>query len=86
MRKIGVDHAIDYEKSNFVDVVHKFAPDGIEMVMDPIGGKSFAAATNAWDPPGGWWCTAFPPLPAGRQEEARCAGCARCCRRRDFIR
>jgi len=42
LRKIGVDHAIDYEKSNFVDVVHKFAPDGIEMVMDAIGGKSFA--------------------------------------------
>src|SRR5580698_2806010 len=42
LRKIGVDHAIDYEKNNFVDVVRKFAPDGIEMVMDPIGGKSFS--------------------------------------------
>jgi NADPH:quinone reductase-like Zn-dependent oxidoreductase len=42
LRKIGVDHAIDYTKSNFVDVVHKFAPDGIEMAMDAIGGKSFA--------------------------------------------
>jgi len=29
LRKIGVDHAIDYEKNNFVDVVQKFAPDGI---------------------------------------------------------
>src|ERR1700722_19946970 len=34
LRKIGVDHAIDYEKSDFVEVVRKFAPDGIEMVMD----------------------------------------------------
>ncbi|MFY9805520.1 MAG: zinc-binding dehydrogenase [Candidatus Acidiferrales bacterium] len=42
LRKIGVDHAIDYEKNDFVDVVRKFAPDGIEMVMDSIGGKSFA--------------------------------------------
>ena len=42
LRKIGVDHAIDYEKSHFVDVVRKFSPDGIEMVMDAIGGKSFA--------------------------------------------
>src|SRR6202046_299733 len=42
LRKIGVDHAIDYEKSDFVEVVRKFAPDGIEMVMDPIGGKSFS--------------------------------------------
>jgi synaptic vesicle membrane protein VAT-1 len=42
LRKIGVDHAIDYTKNNFVDVVKKFAPDGIEMVMDPVGGKSWA--------------------------------------------
>ena len=42
LRKIGVSHAIDYTKSDFVQVVRKFAPDGIEMVMDAIGGKSFA--------------------------------------------
>lgn len=42
LRKIGVEHAIDYEKSDFVQTVRKFAPDGIEMVMDPIGGRSFA--------------------------------------------
>jgi NADPH:quinone reductase-like Zn-dependent oxidoreductase len=42
LRKIGVDHAIDYEKNDFVEVVRKFAPDGIEMVMDPIGGKCFS--------------------------------------------
>jgi NADPH:quinone reductase-like Zn-dependent oxidoreductase len=42
LRKMGVDHAINYESSDFLDVVQKFAPDGLEMVMDPIGGKSFA--------------------------------------------
>jgi NADPH:quinone reductase-like Zn-dependent oxidoreductase len=42
LRKIGVDHPIDYEKSDFVEVVRKFSPDGIEMAMDAIGGKSFA--------------------------------------------
>jgi NADPH:quinone reductase-like Zn-dependent oxidoreductase len=42
LRKLGVDHAIDYQRDDFVDVVHKFAPDGIEMVMDAIGGKSFS--------------------------------------------
>jgi synaptic vesicle membrane protein VAT-1 len=42
LRKLGVDHAIDYEKDDFVDVVNKYAPDGVEMAMDPIGGKSFA--------------------------------------------
>lgn len=41
LRKMGVDHAIDYEKTDFVQTVRKFAPDGIELVMDAIGGKSF---------------------------------------------
>jgi NADPH:quinone reductase-like Zn-dependent oxidoreductase len=42
LRKMGVDHAINYENDDFVDVVRKFAPDGLEMVMDATGGKSFA--------------------------------------------
>lgn len=41
LRKMGVDHAIDYEKTDFVQTVRKFAPDGIELAMDAIGGKSF---------------------------------------------
>jgi NADPH:quinone reductase-like Zn-dependent oxidoreductase len=52
LRKIGVDHAIDYQKSDFVDVVRKFAPDGIEMVMDAIGGKSFANSYKCLGPTG----------------------------------
>jgi NADPH:quinone reductase-like Zn-dependent oxidoreductase len=42
LKKMGVDHPIDYEKSDVVSVVRKFAPDGIEMALDPIGGKSFS--------------------------------------------
>ena len=52
LRKIGVEHAIDYTKNNFVDVVHKFAPDGIEMAMDAIGGKSFADSERCLGPTG----------------------------------
>jgi NADPH:quinone reductase-like Zn-dependent oxidoreductase len=52
LRKIGVDHAIDYTKNNFVDVVRKFAPDGIEMAMDAIGGKSFADSERCLGPTG----------------------------------
>ncbi len=52
LRKIGVDHAIDYEKSDFVKVVRQFAPDGIEMVMDPIGGKSLARGQKCLGPTG----------------------------------
>lgn len=42
LRQIGVDHPIDYTREDFVEAVHRVAPDGIEMVMDPIGGKTFA--------------------------------------------
>src|SRR6202522_3891944 len=52
LRKIGVDHAIDYEKSDFVEVLRKFSPDGIEMVMDAIGGKSFANSYKCLGPTG----------------------------------
>ncbi len=52
LRKMGVNHAIDYEKSDFVAVVRKYAPDGIEMVMDPIGGKSFARSRDCLGPAG----------------------------------
>lgn len=52
LKRMGVEHAIDYEKSDFVQVVRKFAPDGIEMVMDPIGGKSFARSSECLGPMG----------------------------------
>src|SRR5271156_6414063 len=52
LRKIGVDHAIDHEKNDFVEVVRKFAPDGIEMVMDPIGGKCFSRSYKCLGPTG----------------------------------
>jgi NADPH:quinone reductase-like Zn-dependent oxidoreductase len=52
LRKIGVDHPIDYEKSDFVKVVRQYAPDGIEMVMDPIGGKSLKRGQKCLGPTG----------------------------------
>ena len=52
LRKLGVDHPIDYEKTDFVQAVRKFAPDGIEMVMDPIGGKSFSRSHKCLGPTG----------------------------------
>jgi synaptic vesicle membrane protein VAT-1 len=52
LRKIGVDHPIDHEKSDFVKVVRQFAPDGIEMVMDPIGGKSLKQGQACLGPTG----------------------------------
>jgi NADPH:quinone reductase-like Zn-dependent oxidoreductase len=52
LRKIGVDHPIDYEKSDFVKVVRQYAPDGLEMVMDPIGGKSLTRGQKCLGPTG----------------------------------
>lgn len=42
LRKMGVDHPINSSAEDFEDVVRQTAPGGIEMVMDPIGGKSFS--------------------------------------------
>lgn len=52
LKRIGVDHAIDHDKNDFVDVVGKFAPDGIEMVMDAVGGKSFQRSYECLGPMG----------------------------------
>ena len=52
LRKIGVQHPIDYGSSDFVEAVRKHAPDGIEMVMDAIGGKSFARSYECLGPTG----------------------------------
>src|SRR5713226_5897067 len=52
LRQISVDHPIDYTREDFVGAVHRAAPDGIEMVMDPIGGKSFARSYQCLGPTG----------------------------------
>ncbi|HKW62897.1 MAG TPA: zinc-binding dehydrogenase [Candidatus Acidoferrum sp.] len=52
IRKIGVDHPIDYTREDFVDVVRRAVPEGIEMVMDPIGGKSFTKSYRCLGPMG----------------------------------
>lgn len=52
LRQIGVDHPIDYTRQDFVEAVRRVAPDGIEMVMDPIGGKLFAESYRCLGPTG----------------------------------
>jgi synaptic vesicle membrane protein VAT-1 len=52
LRKIGVDHPIDYESNDFVEVIQKYSPEGVEMVMDAIGGKSFARSYQCLAPTG----------------------------------
>jgi len=52
LRQMGVDHPIDYTREDFETVVRSIAPDGIEMVLDPIGGKSFAKSYRCLGPTG----------------------------------
>jgi synaptic vesicle membrane protein VAT-1 len=52
LRKIGVGHPIDYESNDFVEVIQKYSPEGVEMVMDAIGGKSFARSYQCLAPTG----------------------------------
>ncbi len=52
LRQFGVDHPIDYTREDFTQVVRRVAPEGIEMVMDPIGGKSFAKSYACLGPTG----------------------------------
>ena len=46
----GVDRPIDYTREDFVEVVRRAAPEGIEMVMDPIAGKSFTKSYRCLGP------------------------------------
>jgi NADPH:quinone reductase-like Zn-dependent oxidoreductase len=50
LRKIGVDYPIDYTRQDFVEVVRRVAPSGIEMVLDPIGGKSWRKSLRCLGP------------------------------------
>jgi NADPH:quinone reductase-like Zn-dependent oxidoreductase len=75
LRKIGVQHAIDYEKSDFVEVIGKYAPGGVEMVMDPIGGKSWERSYECLAPTGRLVAYGFSTVasPDGKQDRIRAA-------------
>jgi NADPH:quinone reductase-like Zn-dependent oxidoreductase len=52
LRQLGVDHPLDYTREDFLAAVRRAAPDGIEMVMDPIGGRSFSQSYRCLGPAG----------------------------------
>lgn len=52
LRKLGVDHPIDYTRENFREVVRRVAPEGIEMAFDAIGGKSYWESYKCLGPMG----------------------------------
>jgi synaptic vesicle membrane protein VAT-1 len=52
LRKMGVNHPVDHTRGNIVDMVRKYAPDGVELAMDAIGGKSFRESFECLGPVG----------------------------------
>jgi NADPH:quinone reductase-like Zn-dependent oxidoreductase len=52
LRRIGVEHAIDYTREDFVARVRAAAPDGIELALDAVGGKSFTKSARCLGPGG----------------------------------
>jgi NADPH:quinone reductase-like Zn-dependent oxidoreductase len=75
LKKLGVDHPIDYSRENFVEAVRRVAPQGIEMVMDPIGGKSFAESLRCLGAMGRLVVFGFSAAagPSGKRSLARAA-------------
>jgi NADPH:quinone reductase-like Zn-dependent oxidoreductase len=73
LRKIGVQHCIDHEKSDFVEVIGKYAPGGVDMVMDPIGGKSWERSYECLGPSGRLVVYGFSAAanPEGKQDRIR---------------
>ncbi len=52
LRQIGVHHPIDYTREDFLEVVRRVAPEGIEMAFDAIGGQSFWKSYRCLGPMG----------------------------------
>ena len=51
-RTNGVDHPIDYRSQDFAEVIKKECPDGLDVVFDNLGGKSFKKALKLLRPGG----------------------------------
>lgn len=52
LSSIGVDVPIDYTKDDFFNIIKRDAPDGIDVVFDAIGGKSFGKGMKLLGPGG----------------------------------
>src|SRR6476620_7668548 len=53
LRSFGVDHAIDYRHSNVADDVRRITRGrGVDVILDPIGGRSFTASYRMLAPLG----------------------------------
>ncbi len=52
LKVLGVDQAIDYTQDSFKDIIAADHPDGIDVVFDSVGGKSFKHGMSILGPGG----------------------------------
>jgi len=52
LRRQGVDYPVDHTRQNVPDVVRRVAPEGIEMALDAVGGKSYRHSYRCLGPMG----------------------------------
>lgn len=52
VKKLGAAHAIDYRKNNFVKEVKKLAPQGVDVVLDTVGGDTLRQSLDLLKPQG----------------------------------
>lgn len=75
LRQIGVDHPIDYTKEDFQKAVRKVSPEGIEMVLDAVGGEYFRRSYRCLGPTGRLVVYGFSAIvgASGKREPLRAA-------------
>lgn len=52
VKKLGADYAIDYHQTNFLDDVLKLFPEGMDVVLDTIGGNTLTESLEIVKPKG----------------------------------
>lgn len=52
VKKLGAHHAIDYRKNNFDQELKKLAPQGVDVVLDTIGGDTLIKSLDVLKPQG----------------------------------
>lgn len=75
LRQMGVDHPLDYTKDDFEKAVRKIAPEGIEMVLDAVGGDYFKRSYRCLGPTGRLVVYGFSTIvgASGKREPLRAA-------------
>lgn len=46
VRSLGADHAIDYTKADFASEIKKLCPNGLDIVLDTIGGEALQKSVS----------------------------------------